>query len=241
MPNPSRAAAAVLCALAYLCISAPADADDTADTVKEVAGALRDDPILIHETLGAGDTAGMEQRLADLAADLPYDTYVALVNAPPDIAQKTDDPSDYLLQVLHRKLDRPGLYIVQTTGGTTAVEAWGIDVDGTTLRLTASDNSRMVVDRLRDLHGDDIRVLPPPVYAEIVLRSADDQQSEPGDDSFATMSSGEVDEIADLPQAYVSRDTLVEPKESRTGFRWMVAVGSGLFILLVAQQTLRRA
>ena len=237
----TRVVATALCSLPYLCITAPVAADDSADTVNKVADELRDDPILIHEVMGAGDTAGMEKRLTDLAADLPYDTYVALVNAPPDIAQKTDNPSEYLLQLLHRRLDRPGLYIVQTTKGSVAVEAWGTDVDGTTLRLTASDNSRLIVDRLGELHGDDIRTLPAPVYAEVVLRSADDPPSEPGDDSYVTMSSDEVDEIADMPQAYVSTDTLVEPEESRTGFKWMVVVGSALFILLVVQQTLRRA
>ncbi|MGH3357264.1 MAG: hypothetical protein ACRDO7_00580 [Nocardioidaceae bacterium] len=208
----------------------------------EIVEALEDDPILVHETMGAGDTAGTKERLADLTADLPFDTYVALVNTPQEVIAQTDDPSGYLIQVLHNRLRRPGLYVVQALDGTLEVEAWGVDVDGTTVSLRSSDNARLVNEQLVDTHGERIRTLPPPVAAEIALRSADDPPSEPGSESYATLSDDEVDEIAQLPNAYVSTAQIVGPApDSRTGFLWMIATTTGLLVLLAGQQTLRRA
>ncbi|UYM03991.1 hypothetical protein [Solicola gregarius] len=223
-------------------MAAPAGADDYAGTVGEIVDTLEDDPILVHERMGAGDTAGAKRRLAELAAGLPFDTYVALVNVPQEVKEQTDDPSGYLIQVLHNQLRRPGLYVVQTSDGTLEVEAWGVDVDGTTLSLMSSDNSRLVNERLTDTHGDRIRALSPPVAAEIALRSADDPPPESGADSYATMSGDEVEELAQIPHAYVSTAELVGPApDSRTGFVWMAATTIGLLVLLVGQQTLRNA
>ncbi|UPK76116.1 hypothetical protein MU582_05590 [Nocardioidaceae bacterium SCSIO 66511] len=221
---------------------APAGADDSAKTVADLVRSLEDDPILVHETMGAGDTAAMKQRLSDLAADLPFDTYVALVNAPQEIEEKTDDPSGQLIQVLHNRLDRPGLYVVQARDGTLEVEAWGVDVDSTSVYLMSAGNTRLVSDRLADLHGDRIRAPSPPLAAEIALRSADDPRSEADPDTYATMSEDEVDELAKLPHAYVSTTEVVTPAPgSRTGFVWMAATAIGVFVLLIGQQTLRSA
>lgn len=233
--------AGALGVLACLAVGTPADADEYAGTVDEIATALRADPVLVHETLGAGDTAGMEKRLADLAEDLPFDVYVALVNTPPEVMGKTDDTSEHLLQVLHNRLDRPGLYVVQTTDGISTLDAWGIDVDGTRLSLTAPYNARLVDSRLEELHSEDSYVVPPVVAAEVALRSADDPPPESGGDSYATMSQDEVDEIAHLPQTYQPRDDVVEDSSSGSGFVWMVASTSGLLVLLAGQQTMRRA
>ena len=242
LTSTNRLLGVVLAVLAGFCAThAPASAEEYVSSVDEIASALRQDPILVHETLGAGRTASLHDQLTELAAEVPVDVYVALVNTPPSVAEDADDTSGYLIQALHNRLEKPGLYVVATPDGALAVETFGIDADSTVLSLMVSDNVNLVHARIREAHGLDEGGATLALTAEIALRTAADQQPEAGSDSYATMTNDEIDELASLPYAYQSEDDVVEPAESRTGFIWMVGATSGVVLLLLVQQTLRRA
>lgn len=98
-----------------------------AETIEEIVADLRTDPILVHELLGNGDTAGTDARLTELAEDVGVPVYVALVQRPDD-ELATDRPGDDLLRQIHQELDEPGLYLVATPDTGSAVGAYGVDV-----------------------------------------------------------------------------------------------------------------
>lgn len=127
---------AVLAACVLTLPSAASAEDDRPPTVNALVNALRQDPVVVDQTMGGGDAAAAHALLSDQVRRVPFPVYVALVTRP------VDDPSsdsDYsaLITTLHRKLDRPGLYIVGTTSESVDSEGFGIAPDPTLISLAA--------------------------------------------------------------------------------------------------------
>ncbi|MFY0405902.1 hypothetical protein [Solicola sp. PLA-1-18] len=246
----------VLLAAVAVGTSTPASADDAVpvtDGVHTVAGivdGLRDDPVMVHQTMASGDTAGAYRRLSALTAQVRQETgipaYVALVNAPDDAL--SDAPAKDLGVILPRRLG-DGIYVVATPDGVTSVTQRGTGLDDTLLALGR--------DRVEDaVLQDDRGLLPPVVDADLTLRlvRSEDPRLRDGtprgddqDDWYATLPAAQVGELRDLYAQ--SRDPAsvdeaayedeVEPASTGTLTVWGVTSGF-LAFLLVLTTLLRR-
>ena len=135
------------------------------DTVEALAEALREDQVIVHETLGGGDTAGALERITEIASQVPFRTYVAVVEAPPEVNAGIES-GRYLATALSRRIGEPGLYVVATEDAVTGIRVVGTDWDETHFDLQADIDLRVVADRAG------VSLLAPTVEVETILRTA---------------------------------------------------------------------
>lgn len=136
-----RGLAALLLSAAVLAAPAAYGDDTRPQTVDGLVAALRVDPVVVDQTMGDGDAAGAHDLLTSQVRKVGFPVYVALVSRPVDDPTSDSDRAA-LITALHRKLDRPGLYVVATTDHADDVEGFGIPADPTLVdvaRFSATD------------------------------------------------------------------------------------------------------
>lgn len=209
------------------------------ETVDELVRALQREPVLVHETLGGGDTAGALDRISRLVSELPFATYVAVIDAPPDVDAGIDS-SRFLATALSRRIGEPGLYVVSASGSPTGVRMVGTGWDETLFSLQSNTDSKAVEAASGSV------VLAPTVDVEAVLQTAlsAPPQSEGSDYEDVSLPDTVVDDLAERerdlqPYERPSLSDLDDPPEPwSTGKRWMVGVAVGAGILAVLLQSL---
>ncbi|WP_122818459.1 hypothetical protein [Nocardioides pantholopis] len=213
------------------------------DTVAALADALRRDPVIVHETLGGGDTDEGMDRIARLVARVPFRTYVAVVETPPEVDAGMES-GRYLATALSRRIDEPGLYVVATEQAVTGIRLVGTAWDETHFELQATEDRETVAD------AAGVRILSPTVDVETILRTA---LAEPvGPDSNAlwgdsTLDGGLVDDLAARERELTPYETPAwseeyaspsSPVDWTAGKRWMVGSTVGGLLLAVLLQSL---
>jgi len=218
-----------------LAFSAAAADVDGLHTVDQYAAALRSDPILVQQVVGAGDTAGARTRLAALAAKLPYPVHIALVGAPDDL--QSSELSSAVASSLRRKVGTKGLWIVAVAGGTLDIQS-DSSVDPTQLSLAYYDVMRAIT---KARGGKDYSRTTSVLDAEVVLRIA----TSPGFANYSwhegaapVLSHAEIEKLADASYGKV-RSSHDGDYESHVGKHWMLGTVTGLGVLLLVQQCLR--
>lgn len=145
------------------------------DAIDQLAERLRSDPVVIDVAMGSGRAREYDDRLSALVRDLPFEAYVALVEHPDGLS---DDRSRDLPGLLHRRLDEPGLYVVQTTEGPWHIQTFGVDQPG------LSDDVREALDevdrRVSAAHDVNSAVLDGVIASEVALRTALAAAADPG-------------------------------------------------------------
>ena len=200
--------------------------DADAETIPEIVASLRQDPILVQQILGNGHTSEVHAALTKMSEQVGQPVYVALVQLPDGL--RSDRPNDELLRILHQRLDEPGLYVVATQESITAVEAYDIPLDGTTVSLGRYDAQSIAQQQV----PEDSYVGPAGETALVLEVAADEDQSltpaqvrEVTDQRFLVASN------ADEPSSY---DTAVEP-----GTPLVFAVAAGVTVFFLAWRLLR--
>jgi hypothetical protein len=207
---------------------------DALHTVDQYVAALRNDPILVQQVVGAGHTAEVHRALQELATQVDYPVYVALVQAPSDIT--SEDGSSELASALRRRLGGPGLYVVSIAGRTPSIQVTGAVPDPTMLSLA----TYAAYDRLREVAGaKESPGYTTAVTTQLILETAASPRfkavtgpRDPGvmltDDQLRT--------LAALPwaRAWAGPE---DDYESHVGKRWMIGTTVGLGLLLVLVQT----
>ncbi len=231
------AALAVLSAGPAAAVAAPDDAPSPA-SVAELAQTLGSEHVLVEQTRGSGDTAGATARLERLVDRLPLDTYVAVVDAPPDVDAGTD-ASAYLATALSRRIGRPGLYVVSADGISPVVRAVGTPWDQTLLDLQVFADR----DAVEKASGD--AVLSPTVATEAILQTVltTRPRSSGGPDVAAGLPAPVVRDLADRERALEPHDRPdLQDVEDATPWsaskRWMVGTTVGVGLLAVLLQSI---
>lgn len=209
------------------------------ETVDELVRALQREPVLVHETLGGGDTAGALDRISRLVSELPFEAYVAVIETPDDV-DAGNDAGPFLATALSRRIGEPGLYIVDTPNSVMGVRIVGTGWDETLFSLQSSTDSKAVE------AASGSYLLTPTVDVEAVLHTAlaAPPQSEGLDYEDVSLPDTVVDDLAERerdlqPYERPSRSDLDEPPEPwSTGKRWMVGVAVGAGLLAVLLQSL---
>lgn len=204
-----------------------------ADTVAGIAQALREDPVLVHESMGNGRTEEVHASLGELVDDLAdagLPAYVALVQTP-NVQLASGDSGDDLLRLIHAELDEPGLYVVSTPVGQTAVAAYGVPVEAVDLSLGRYDAMEQARAGLPE--GD---FVPAAGEAAVLLTLATDDDHElSADELDDLMASGPwLAEYGDEPMSYEVEEAQGEPLTPL-----VVAVACGLTALVVGWRLLR--
>ncbi len=150
--------------------AAPAPANDEfASTVDQIADALREDPVLVHEVVGNGQTEALDAALSAKVEKFEVPVYVALVQPPTDV---TSSGSEELTALLHAELGE-GIYVVQSAGRV-SFEIYGPIVEdyenaGVVASLAASASAQVVRDGLLDQCSNRECHLHPSADAGIIL------------------------------------------------------------------------
>jgi len=199
-------------------------------TTGEVATAVQHDPVLVEDTMGSGDAASVEQRLAAIARKLPFPAYVALVSTPHD--DTGVDPSADLATALRLRIATPGLYVV-AAGGPIEVQVTAAGVDPATFAHRLQANLTTVAARARTTPNE----LPPAVGAEVALLTAESTESAAS--GSAKLSTSEITDLASRAHGPSTAASTDEPLTDNTGLRWMLGLLVGLLALLLVQRTLR--
>lgn len=207
------------------------------DTVDELADVLRERHVLVHETQGSGDTAGALARIGRLVEQLPFATYVAMVEVPAEV-DAGNDSGRYLATALSRRIGKPGLYVVDTPRGLTGVRMVGTGWDEPLFSLQ-SDTDAEAVER-----ASGSTLLTPTVDAEVVLQTAlhAPPRSEGYDYDEVSLPDSVVDDLADRERSLepFERPGLEDepPEPWSEGKRWMVGTAVGAGVLAVLLQSL---
>lgn len=205
------------------------------DTVDDLAEALRSDPVIVHQMMGSGDAEGADRRLTKLVEELPFPAYVALVRPPADMAGDVAD-SRYLATALSRRINEPGLYVVEMPETVFAVR---LVAEGRDPTIYSLQNSRNKDEVARGLDGG--ASLPPQVEAEIALRTAAEPEQE--DYKVPNLDDAVVDDLADRAEALQpftltgDRDTSDPPEPWTIGKRFMVGTTVALGVALLIFQS----
>jgi len=204
-----------------------------ADTVAGIAAALREDPVLVHESMGNGRTDEVHESLGELVDDLAdagLPAYVALVQTP-NVQLASRDSGDDLLRLIHAELDEPGLYVVSTPVGQTAVAAYDVPVDDVLVslgRYRAMDEARS------GLPEGDFVSTAGEAAALLTLATDDDYLLSAGEVDDLMASGPWLAEYGDEPMSYELDDAQGEPLTPL-----VVAVACGLTALVVGWRLLR--
>lgn len=205
------------------------------DTVDALEQALREQHVIVHETLGGGDTDGAFDRISELVAELPFAAYVAVVETPDDVDAGIDS-GRFLATALSRRIGEPGLYIVDTPDAVMGVRMVGTGWDETTFSLQKSTDAEAVERR------SGYQVLSPTVDVEVVLQTASASPPQGADSDYDEVSLADavVEDLAERERALqpYERPDLDDddpPEPWSEGKRWMVgtAVGAGLLAALL--------
>jgi len=220
--------------LLFCCLlGGPASAADVNElhTVDQYVAALREDPILVQQVMGAGHTPEVRRTLAALAAKLPYPVHVALVQAPTDL--ESDDISRDLASTFRRRIGAPGLYVVAVAGSPREIQATGTAVDPTELSLASTD----VESAVSSTFGKDTwPSMTAALEVQIILETAAspgfahyDFQSQQGK---PVLGKGAIDDLLREPWLRAWRQPDVD-SDSHVGKRWMIGTIAGLGSFLV--------
>lgn len=205
------------------------------DTVDALEQALRQQSVIVHETMGGGDTAGALDRISKLVEELPFAAYVAVVETPDDVDAGIDS-GRFLATALSRRIGKPGLYIVDTPDAVMGVRMVGTGWDETTFTLQKSTDADAVERR------SGYQVLSPTVDVEVVLQtaSASPPQGSGSEYDEVSLADAVVEDLAQRERALqpYERPGLDDddpPEPWSEGKRWMVgtAVGAGLLAVLL--------
>ncbi len=209
---------------------------DGLHTVDQYVAALRKDPVLVQQMMGAGHTDAVRLMLTERAEKLPYPVHIALVQNPTDL--QSDDITRDLASAIRRRLGAPGLYIVASPGAATEILVSGSEVDQTLLHLAYYDVLTAVSARVPP---EDERRTSAAQEAQAVLEVA----ASPGMKNYEyqaqrgkpVLTAAQVDEIARAPWG---GEPSVPDREygSHVGKRWMVGTVTGLSIFLVVGTSL---
>lgn len=218
----------------------PAQAEDPAPyptTVDELAQTLRTEHIIVQQTQGSGDAQGTIDRLADIAAELDFTTYVALISPLRDMETGVDGSRDLAIS-LARQLG-PGLYVIRAGSTVLEVTAWDIDLDRTRFSLQVYSNSNAVSPRAEDHYG-----LQPGTQAEVALLTAASPGADDDDYNTPNLSATEIDALADRedslrPYGRPGLDDQDPDSSWTSGKRVMIGTVTGLGAFLLVWQTLR--
>ncbi|WP_244929712.1 hypothetical protein [Nocardioides sp. W7] len=213
--------------------AASTDRPAEADTVEGIAAALRDDPVLVHEALGNGRTEEVHAGLSDLVGDLAdagVPAYVALVQTP-NVQLAGQDSSDDLLRLVHAELDEPGVYVVSTPAGQTAVGTYGVPLEAVYLSLGRYDALEHAVAPLAE--GDFVSAAG---QAAVLLSvAADDDQSLSADQVGDLVAGGPwLAEYGEEPMGYELAEAHGEPLTTA-----VVAIACALTAATVGWRLLR--
>ncbi|WP_235735469.1 hypothetical protein [Nocardioides alcanivorans] len=98
--------------------------DAFAGSVDEILAALDQDPVLVEEVMGNGNTESISAELSAKASTSPVPVFVVLTKAPPELT--TDNTAEELLTLLHAQSGWDGVWFVSTADiGHTAVAVYG--------------------------------------------------------------------------------------------------------------------
>lgn len=228
-------ASAVVALLAGFMPSAAASDVNTLNTVDQYVAALRQDPILVQQVMGAGHTDAVRGEFKKLAAALPYPVYVALVQAPTDLV--SDRVSTDLASAIRRKLGRPGLYVVAAEGDSVEIQVTGSVPDQTLLSLATYDGQGALVKALGQWGG---RSETKAIDAQLVLETAASPQLatyRSVEGSTGLLSQAQIDALAAEPWA-LAWEAPERDYESHVGKRWIIGTLVGLGVLLAVAQTM---
>ncbi|MFS3128228.1 hypothetical protein ACLM5J_07460 [Nocardioides sp. Bht2] len=92
-------------------------------TVDEIAAALRENPVLVQEIVGNGQTAELRSALEQKAAALDVPVYVVMAKAPVGIS--TSEPNEELVVLLHQKLGDGVYYVLTHNDGYASPRVYG--------------------------------------------------------------------------------------------------------------------
>ncbi|MQW75896.1 hypothetical protein GHK92_08425 [Nocardioides sp. dk4132] len=214
------------------------------DTVEALAEALRTEPVIVHETLGGGDTAGALERISRLVERMPFRTFVAVIEAPPEVDAGIES-GHYLATALSRRIGEPGLYVVATEDAVTGVQVVGTDWDQTHFSLQADIDRQLVTDEAG------VTILAPTVEAETILRTALAEPAGPDDERpwrDPTLDEETVEDLVAREQALAAYETPAwseeyaapaPPVDWSADKRWMVGSMVAGLLLAVLLQSLR--
>jgi len=213
------------------------------DTVEALAEALREDRVIVHETLGGGDTAGGLERIGRLVEQVPFRTYVAVVEAPPEVDAGIDS-GRYLATALSRRIGEPGLYVVATENAVTGFRVVGTDWDETHFSLQADIDLRVVTD------GAGVTLLAPTVEVETILRTALAEPAGPDERPWSdpTLDEATIEDLVAREQALTGYESPAwseeyarpaPPVDWHPTKRWMVGSLVAGLLLAVLLQSMR--
>lgn len=92
-------------------------------TVEEIAAALRDDPILVSEVMGNGQTAELQAALEAKAEAVQAPVYVVMTKAPRSV--NSENQSEELAVLLRQELGDGVYFVVTLDVGHTALRVYG--------------------------------------------------------------------------------------------------------------------
>ena len=213
----ARAAAGLLLGMLVLAVPSSAGASGTQGprTVDDLSTLLRDDPILVDPTMGAGDAAGVHAELTDLAAAVDVPVYVVLASTPADL-RTTEDPAQQAAALLNADLG-DGLYVVHFTEGIDWVGGFGAAKD---IDTTAGQRAST---RAREIGPDEDSRPTAALEAELVLRAA----AAPG----RAISDDRLRELMQAPHALVATTSAGE-RADQLARRWVYAIAAAVAVLV---------
>lgn len=210
------------------------------DTVEQLERALREQPVIVHETMGGGDTAEALERIGRLVSELPFRAYVAVVETPDDVDAGIE-AGRYLATALSRRIGEPGLYVVDGPDSVLGVRMVGTGWDETIFSLQTSTNQEAVG------RSAGTTVLSPTVDVETVLETALASPPQPSGSEYdeVTLADEVIEDLAERDRSLQPYerpgldDEDAPPEPWSTGKRWMVGTSVAIVTLLVLLQTLR--
>lgn len=215
----SRRLTAGLAVCLFLLVSALTLAPATANTpyprtLDDIVAGLRQDPIMVHTAMGAGDADGVHDLLTKLAAKVDVPVYVVLSSTPAELAD-VERPAEQATAVLRQALG-DGLYIVKFNDGASHIAGYG-----TAKALDFTPGQRAFT-RARDMGPYEYNVPTAALQAELVLRSAADPGQEISDSALRGW--------LDSPRAFSpdSDDSLAD----QLARRWVYATVAAVTVLI---------
>ncbi len=213
------------------------------DTVEALAEALHEERVIVHETLGSGDTAGALERITRIVEQVPFRAYVAVVEAPPEVDAGIES-GPYLATALSRRIGEPGLYVVATEESVTGIRVVGTDWDETHFDRQSYTDLRAVTDRAG------VPLLAPTVEVETILRTALAEPAGPDERLWndPTLDKAVVDELVAREKALTPYESPAwseeyarpaSPVDWHPGKRWMVGSLVAGLLLAVLLQSMR--
>lgn len=197
-------------------VARPADAANRPypRTLDDIVAGLRQDPVMVHTAMGAGDAQGVHDLLTELAAKVDVPVYVVLSSTPAELVG-VERPAEQATAVLQQALG-DGLYIVKFNDGASHIAGYGAAKN-----LDYSPGRRAYT-LARDMGPYEYNVPTAALEAELVLRSA----AAPG----KAISDSTLRGWLDSPRAYQpDNDNSLADLMAK---RWVYATTAGVAVLM---------